>query len=253
MLGACAGSLLNLCVDRWPGGASVLSPRSRCDGRAAPFDWRGLVPVVGHLAAGGRCGRRRTRRSLRYPLVELTAALLWALVFARLGATAEAARAVLFLTILLAVAVSDARTYIIPDQLTLGGAALGVLLAPLAGGIGVGEAVVGAALGFGMLWIVALGAKAALGEGGARRRRRQDDGDGRRLPRPGDGPAGALHRRAPRFGYLWPRVAEDRQAGTVRRVPRPGCGDRLRCGATRSQRGICKVCSVSGLSWPPLS
>ena len=163
VLGAWAGSLLNLCVDRWPLGASVLSSRSRCDDCTAPFDWREMVPVAGFLALRGRCGRCSVRLSLRYPLVELASALLWALVFARLGATAEAARAVLFLTILLAVAVSDARTYIIPDQLTLGGAALGVLLAPLAGGIGVGEAVAGAALGFGLLWVVALGAKAALG------------------------------------------------------------------------------------------
>ncbi len=163
VLGACAGSLLNLCVERWPTTGSVLSGWPRCVRCSARIDWRGVVPVVGHLAAGGRCGRCRTRRSLRYPLVELASALIWALSLVRLGATVDAAIAVLFLTILLGVALSDARTYIIPDQFTLGGAALGVLLAPLAGGIGVGEAVVGAALGFGLLWIVALGAKAALG------------------------------------------------------------------------------------------
>ena len=163
VLGACAGSLLNLCVERWPTAGSVLSGWPRCVRCSARIDWRGVVPVVGHLAAGGRCGRCRTRRSLRYPLVELASALIWALSLVRLGATVDAANAVLFLTILLGVALSDARTYIIPDQFTLGGAALGVLLAPLAGGIGVGEAVVGAALGFGLLWIVALGAKAALG------------------------------------------------------------------------------------------
>ena len=163
LFGACAGSLLNLCGERWLAAGPVPSGWPRCARCSARIDWRGVVPVVGHLAAGGRCPRCRGRRSLRHPLVELASALIWALSLLHLGATADAANAVLFLTILLGVAVSDACTYIIPDQFTLGGAALGVLLAPLAGGVGVGEAVAGAALGFGLLWIVALGARAALG------------------------------------------------------------------------------------------
>jgi leader peptidase (prepilin peptidase)/N-methyltransferase len=70
----------------------------------------------------------------------------------------------LFLTILLGIAVSDARTYIIPDQFSLGGAAIGLALAPLAGGPDLTGALLGSALGFGFLWATAAVGKLVLGK-----------------------------------------------------------------------------------------
>ena len=163
LLGACAGSLLNLCVARWPAVGPVPSGWLRCARCSAPIDWRGAVPVVGHLVLRGRCEACDVRHSPQRPLVEVASALIWAGMAAKWGPEAEAARGSLLFTILLGIALADARTYIIPDQFTLGGAALGVLLAPLAGGIAVGEAVAGAALGFGLLWLVAWGGRLALG------------------------------------------------------------------------------------------
>ena len=58
-------------------------------------------------------------------------------------------------TLLLGIAVSDARFYIIPDQFSLGGTVLGLALAPLPGGLTILAALLGAAVGFGLLWIVA--------------------------------------------------------------------------------------------------
>ena len=155
VLGACVGSFLNVCVDRWPSGGSVVSPPSRCDGCAAPVRWFRNIPLASYLVLRGRCARCGIGIGLRYPLVELAAALIWARMAAQSGAHAEAVRGSVFLTILLGIALTDARTYIIPDQFTLGGTVAGLALAPFANGPGLAGAALGATLGFGLLWLIA--------------------------------------------------------------------------------------------------
>jgi leader peptidase (prepilin peptidase)/N-methyltransferase len=57
-------------------------------------------------------------------------------------------------TILLGIAITDARHYIIPDEFTWGGLALGLLFALAVGAQALGQALLGAAVGFGLLWLV---------------------------------------------------------------------------------------------------
>src|SRR5690606_12086324 len=87
-------------------------------------------------------------------LTELGTALVWAGVFAAHGASWEAVRGGIFLTILFGIAISDARFYIIPDQFSVGGAAVGLATSFLPGGIGWTQAALGAAVGYGALWLV---------------------------------------------------------------------------------------------------
>ena len=155
VLGACVGSFLNVCVARWPGGGSVVSPPSRCDSCAAPVRWFQNIPMLSYLMLRGRCASCEFRLTLQYPLIEVAVALIWAGMAAQWGTQAEAVRGSLFLTILLGIALTDARTYIIPDQLTLGGAAAGLVLAPFAGGPELMDAALGAAIGFVLLWLIA--------------------------------------------------------------------------------------------------
>jgi len=88
-------------------------------------------------------------------MVELATGLIWAGAFLQHGFSFEAGRGALFLTILLGIAVSDARFYIIPDEFSLGGAVLGLALAPLPGGPTLLASVLGGVVGFGILWVVA--------------------------------------------------------------------------------------------------
>jgi len=87
-------------------------------------------------------------------LVELATGLMWAGVFAAHGATPEAVRGAVFLTILFGISISDARFYIIPDQFSIGGAVLGIGMAFLPGGLEWTGALIGAAVGYGVLWLV---------------------------------------------------------------------------------------------------
>lgn len=162
VLGACAGSFANVCALRWPEDRSVLSPRSRCPACEAPLRWFEIAPLLGFAVCRGRCRRCGVRISLQNPFAEGAGALLWAAAAWRWGAEPEALRGAVFLTILLGVALADARTYLIPDQFTLGGAAAGLALAPLPGGPSAAEAAAGAAVGLGTLWAAAAAGKAVF-------------------------------------------------------------------------------------------
>lgn len=157
LLGLALGSFLNVCSIRWPLERSVVRPRSGCPECDTFIAWYDNVPVLSWLLLRGRCRHCGTRISLQYPLVELTTALIWAGLFWYHGLSWEALRGALFLTIVFGISLSDARFYIIPDQFSVGGAVLGILLSFLPGGITWQRSILGAFLGYGALWLVGVG------------------------------------------------------------------------------------------------
>lgn len=124
IVGASIGSFLNVCIARWPADLSVVSPRSRCPHCERPIAWSENIPVLGWLLLRGKCRGCGLPISVQYPAVELIVALGWvacALVF---GPTFEALRIAVFGTIMLGIAVTDAKHYLIPDGFTVTGLVL---------------------------------------------------------------------------------------------------------------------------------
>lgn len=152
--GLMIGSFLNVCSLRWPVDESVVSPRSRCPKCRTLIAWYDNIPVVSWVVLRGSCRKCSEPVSVQYPLAELATGLMWAAMFVLHGPTWEAARGALFLTILFGISMSDARFYIIPDEFSLGGTVLGLGMAFLPGGIEWLPALIGAALGYGVLWFV---------------------------------------------------------------------------------------------------
>lgn len=164
LFGAALGSFLNVCVYRWPAELSVISPRSRCGACGQAIAWYDNIPVLSWLLLRARCRHCGSRISVQYPLVELGVALLWAVAVWQAGPGIEAVRLASFLTILLGIALTDARDMVIPDQFTIPGTALGLGLAALPGGLSFRAALAGAVIGYVLLWGVKLGAEKALGK-----------------------------------------------------------------------------------------
>jgi len=162
MLGLLLGSFLNVCSFRWPNDESVVSPRSHCPSCDQMLPWYDNIPLLSYLILRGRCRTCRTTISMQYPLAELTTGVIWAGLFWYHGFSGEALRGAVFLSILFGIALTDARYYIIPDEFSLGGLGIGLAAAFLPGGLTALEAVLGAALGFGLLMAVAQAGKWAF-------------------------------------------------------------------------------------------
>ena len=161
IIGACAGSFLNVCIVRWPRERSVMRPRSRCPRCGNQLAWFENVPILSWMALRGRCRCCDEPISSMYPIIELVVALGWWLAVHHYGATFTAFRVAIFGTVLLGVAMTDAKHYLIPDGFTLFGLGFALVTSVIAFFQGETQvfatpydALVGACAGAGMIAIV---------------------------------------------------------------------------------------------------
>ena len=117
--GFAIGSFLNVCIVRWPAEESVVRPPSRCPRCGRGVRWYENIPVASWLLLRGRCAGCGLPISSLYPLVELTVGLLWLGSIWTFGATPDAVRVAVLLTVLLGIAITDARAMVIPDGFTV--------------------------------------------------------------------------------------------------------------------------------------
>jgi leader peptidase (prepilin peptidase) / N-methyltransferase len=122
LTGAAVGSFLNVCISRWPLNLSVIRPRSRCPRCERSITWYENLPILSWIALRGRCRGCRLPISIQYPAVELGIALLWVAVFAAFPSDwFLGLRIAVFSTVLVGIAVTDLKHYLIPDGFTVFG------------------------------------------------------------------------------------------------------------------------------------
>lgn len=129
LFGLVLGSFLNVCIHRWPRGRSVVRPRSHCVRCRKTIAWYDNIPVLSYLLLRGRCRNCGRRISIRYPAVELLTGMFFFYFVLTLGWTLAAAKMCVFAAILIALIFSDLEKRILPDQLTWGGAFIGLIFA----------------------------------------------------------------------------------------------------------------------------
>lgn len=127
MLGLVFGSFASLAAWRLPRGEQILTGRSHCAQCGRPLGPKQLVPVISYILAGGKCLHCSARIGARYPLIELSCALLTYLAFAAAGPGLEAVLLGLLGVGLVIITAVDLEHQIIPDQALLTLAVLGVL------------------------------------------------------------------------------------------------------------------------------
>lgn len=169
VFGAIVGSFLNVCILRIPEGRSIVKPGSHC-ACGAPIAWYDNIPVLSWFVLRGRarcCGRRF---SFRYPAIELLTGLLFLLCWQAFP-PAKAVCGMIFFGGLICASVIDLDRMEIPDLFSIGLALAGLALSLAAPGLhgahsgfyildaaqSLGNAVVGALVGSGLvLWIAFL-------------------------------------------------------------------------------------------------
>jgi len=133
---------------------TLARPGSRCPSCGAPIAPWDNIPILSWLMLRGRCRTCHTRISLRYPLIEGLTALLSVVVVWQLGPTAAALAALPLTWGLIALAMIDLDTQLLPDSLTLPLLWLGLLLSLADLFTDPASAILGAATGYLLLWLV---------------------------------------------------------------------------------------------------
>jgi len=140
---------------------TLSTPRSACPACKAPIKAWQNIPVLSWLLLRGRCASCKTRISARYPLVELTTALLSAWVAWHFGFGIPAACGLLVTWTLIALAGIDIDHQLLPDGITLpllwAGLLAAVVIGPVAGSpipVSAHDAIIGAVSGYVSLWLV---------------------------------------------------------------------------------------------------
>jgi leader peptidase (prepilin peptidase) / N-methyltransferase len=110
---------------------SLMSPRSRCSSCGHMIAWYENMPLLSYVFLRGKCSVCGTPFGIRYPVVELTTGLLFAFCAWRWGNTPATLAWCGFSAAVLALAVIDWDTTLLPDDITLPLMWAGLVLAAL--------------------------------------------------------------------------------------------------------------------------
>jgi leader peptidase (prepilin peptidase)/N-methyltransferase len=172
VLGAAIGSFLNVCIYRLPLDLSVNEPRrSFCPVCKTPIAWHHNLPLLSWLYLRGRCASCGAAIAFRYFAVEFLTASLFLAVWLFFPWQIAIPYWV-FVSVLIAATFIDFEHFIIPDELTLGGTAAGILASAVVPELmatnsrwaALITSIVSAALGYGLLWVVLQGGKMVFGK-----------------------------------------------------------------------------------------
>jgi leader peptidase (prepilin peptidase)/N-methyltransferase len=98
---------------------NLMVPRSRCPHCGHCIRWYENIPIFSYLFLQGRCSSCKSNISLRYPIVELATGVLFFFCIWQWGATPSGFAWCMFSAVLLALALIDWDTTLLPDDLTL--------------------------------------------------------------------------------------------------------------------------------------
>ncbi|HWC50588.1 MAG TPA: A24 family peptidase [Nitrospira sp.] len=165
-LGALIGSFLNVCIYRLPRGESIFWPGSHCPSCSAAIAWYDNVPVVSYLSLLGRCRKCRAPISMRYPVVEAANAAGYVTILMTFGVNWTTVLYCILFSALLVVAGTDLTHKIIPNVVTVPGTLLGLVGAATVLPVGAVDALLGVAVGGGILWALAWASPYVFGKEG---------------------------------------------------------------------------------------
>ncbi|MGQ0599186.1 prepilin peptidase [Aquabacterium sp.] len=180
VLGLCVGSFLNVVIhrmplmlerqwqtdaramlalpeasaDKAPEPLTLSKPASRCPKCGHQIRWYENIPLVSWLVLRGKCSACGTPISVRYPLVELATAALFAACSWRFGAQPSTLLWCGFVAVLVAAALIDWDTTLLPDDLTLPLMWAGLVAAALGWNLPLKDALWGTVVGYLSLWSV---------------------------------------------------------------------------------------------------
>ena len=176
--GMILGSFLNVCILRLPAGKSIVLPGSACPKCGKAIRAYDNIPVVSYAILRGKCRACGAGISPMYPLVELLTGALFFACYRAFGLSVDAVKWAAFSSLLVVLVFTDLRERVLPDKVNFAGFGIGVVLSlftrpedgtagwlsnrmfefpPPGPVLSLVDALLGAAVGAGVLWLIAEG------------------------------------------------------------------------------------------------
>ncbi|SFB25009.1 leader peptidase (prepilin peptidase) / N-methyltransferase [Lentibacillus halodurans] len=119
LLGLIFGSFFNVIGLRIPQKKSFTNDRSVCPQCQHPLSWPELIPVLSYMMQRGKCRHCNGSISLLYPVIELTTGVLFVFCYIQSGLDFELITALILMSLLVIILVSDIRYMLIPNSILL--------------------------------------------------------------------------------------------------------------------------------------
>ena len=116
LMGASIGSFLNVVIYRIPEGENIAFPASHCQSCHTPLKWYHNIPILSWLFLRGRCAYCKAPISRQYPVVELMAALIFVVLYLKLGLVWYLPFVLGSFSALFALVMIDFKYYAVPDS-----------------------------------------------------------------------------------------------------------------------------------------
>jgi leader peptidase (prepilin peptidase)/N-methyltransferase len=173
VLGCVVGSFLNVVIHRLPLGESIVTPPSHCPHCRYSIPWYLNIPLLTWLWLQGKCRNCGAPIAFRYFAVELLTAVAFLGCWLMFGGQSPAQAVVycVFVAGLIAASFIDDEHMIVPDEITLGGVAVGVLASIFIPALhaapspreSLGRSLLGAACGTALVYVILRLGKLFLG------------------------------------------------------------------------------------------
>ena len=164
--GLIAGSFSTAVAHRVPRGESIVGPRSRCPGCGSQIAAYDNLPLISWLFLRGRARCCGGRISPRYPLAELSLGVLYAAtVLVLWDDPAEVALGLVFVTMLVAITLTDLERRVIPNRILIVAALLGVAITAAVDPGSLPERAIAAVAAGGLFFLAALAYPRGMGMG----------------------------------------------------------------------------------------
>ncbi|EKN64975.1 A24 family peptidase [Schinkia azotoformans] len=165
IVGLALGSFFNVVGLRIPNNQSIVKPRSACPSCQKQLTSIQLIPVFSYVLQKGQCKNCNEKISPIYPFMELLTAILFTISPLMVGWSKELIVALTLVSMLIIIVVSDIKYMLIPDKVLLFFAPLFIIeriFIPLDPWW---SPILGAALGFGLLLLIAIVSRGGMGGG----------------------------------------------------------------------------------------
>ena len=116
VFGSVLGSFYHVLATRLSKGLSIISPPSHCENCNHKLNWYELIPVLSYIIQGGKCRECKKKLSISYLLIEICTGILFAVCFHVFDFTTELLIALIFVSSLIIIIISDIEYMIILDE-----------------------------------------------------------------------------------------------------------------------------------------